>query len=166
MGTTIYLSLGSNLGDRLSYLQQATMRLKVGLDQSLVCSPIYETTPWGLSEQPVFLNCCLKLVTKAPPLQVLLFCQQIEYDLGRTREITWGARTIDIDILLYGEQQINLPTLTVPHPQLANRRFILQPFCDIDAAVMHPIIGLTITELLNQCPDKGIVTKTTMQIGV
>jgi 2-amino-4-hydroxy-6-hydroxymethyldihydropteridine diphosphokinase len=127
-----YLSLGSNLGDRKAYLQQATNALSQLPQTSLInTSSIYETPPWGLKEQPAFLNLCVALDTLLAPKALLNACLKIEKSAGRERDIRWGPRVLDIDILTYGEVQLHEDGLTLPHPEMLNRAFVLMPLNEI-----------------------------------
>ena len=129
---TAYLSLGSNVGDRLAYLQQAVEKLNQ-IEALTVCesSSVYETCPWGVKNQAAFYNLVLKVKTSLLPADLLTACQQIEKELDRTREKRWGPRTMDIDILLYGEKIISSATLQVPHPLMNQRDFVLVPLNEI-----------------------------------
>jgi 2-amino-4-hydroxy-6-hydroxymethyldihydropteridine diphosphokinase len=127
-----YLSLGSNLGDRKTYLQTAVNALSQLPQTSLInISSVYETPPWGLKEQPAFLNLCVGLDTQLAPKALLNVCLKIEKSAGRERDIRWGPRVLDIDILTYGEVQLHEHGLTLPHPQMLNRAFVLMPLNEI-----------------------------------
>jgi 2-amino-4-hydroxy-6-hydroxymethyldihydropteridine diphosphokinase len=155
--TTAYLLTGSNLGNREDFLQKACELLSQRAGNCKSISSIYETAPWGKTDQPAFLNQAIELETNLSPqdlLEVLLF---IELELGRTRTEKYGPRTLDIDILLYGMEIIELPQLQIPHPQLANRRFALLPLCELNPQLIHPITGISMKGMLNQCPDEGLV---------
>ncbi|MHB8126007.1 MAG: 2-amino-4-hydroxy-6-hydroxymethyldihydropteridine diphosphokinase [Desulfitobacteriaceae bacterium] len=134
-----YLSLGSNLGVRFNYLNEAVMGLSKQTEIK-VCkeSSIYETEPWGLTEQPVFWNMVLEIETDLEPLKLLQACQQVENNLGRERIIHWGPRTVDIDVLLYDNIVINLPELVLPHPRLEEREFVLAPLREIAPDLILP----------------------------
>jgi 2-amino-4-hydroxy-6-hydroxymethyldihydropteridine diphosphokinase len=130
--TRVYLSLGSNLGNRKAYLQQAIDALANLLHTTLIsASSVYETPPWGLKEQPAFLNLCLGLDTQLAPKALLNACLKIEKSAGRERDVRWGPRVLDIDILTYGEVQLHEHGLTLPHPQMLNRAFVLMPLNEI-----------------------------------
>jgi 2-amino-4-hydroxy-6-hydroxymethyldihydropteridine diphosphokinase len=145
--TTVYLSLGSNLGDRESYLRAALDRLSPRR-----VSPIYETEPVNYTAQPRFLNLAAEIETEMSPAQLLARTQAIERDLGRTRGIPKGPRTLDIDILFYGDAVIREPDLEVPHPRLAERRFVLEPLADLAPDLRHPVTGRTVAEMLASLP--------------
>lgn len=148
-----YLSLGSNLGDRFQYLQFAQQKIEQFIGICTKKSSIYESLPWGKTDQACFLNQVLEVETKLLPLSVLENCLAIENQLGRQRIEKWGTRTIDIDVLLYEQAQIDLPTLKIPHPYLAQRRFVLEPFCEIAPNIMHPTLQQNMANLLQNCPD-------------
>lgn len=129
---TSYLSLGSNIGDKLDYLKQAVKRLNKHHEIVVTkISPVYETKAWGLEDQEDFYNIAIEISTTLAPYSLLEVCQDIEQGLYRTREIHWGPRTIDIDILLYGACDIKEKALTIPHPYMLERAFVIVPLNDI-----------------------------------
>ena len=129
---TVYLSLGSNIGDRLEYLKQATKRLAEHDAIDVInCSSIYETTAWGVEDQADFYNSALTIKTNLKPKELLSVCQKIEFALDRTREFHWGPRTIDIDILLYEGVEMEEEELTIPHKYLFERPFVTIPLAEI-----------------------------------
>jgi len=158
MNKDLYLLLGSNLEDRINMLQQAREKLEKQLGAS-IASSFYATAPWGNTDQPDFINQVLKFKTTLPALEVLSLIQNTENSLGRVRHEKWGPRTIDIDILIYGSYSIESAELTVPHPEIANRRFTLEPLCELAAEERHPITGQQYSELLENCPDSLEVRK-------
>lgn len=130
--STVYLSLGSNLGDKRAYLENAVEKLRRTPDISVErISEYYETEPVGYTEQDTFLNICVKLATPLPPLVILDICLNIEQELGRKRLLRWGPRTIDIDLLLYDDLRMNDERLTLPHPRMFERAFVLVPLTEI-----------------------------------
>ena len=143
----IFLSLGTNLGDRRRNLQQAVQRLGAGMTVTAV-SPVYETEPWGETDQPAFLNICLAAATDLSPQETLAFIKQIETDLGREATYRWGPRLIDIDILFFADQIADEANLTIPHASLAERAFVLAPLADIAPNWAHPATGQTVAEML------------------
>lgn len=144
---TVALGLGSNLGNRLGNLREAVERLKP-LGPVTVKSDVFETEPWGLKEQPCFLNACLTLETSHDPLELLAFVKSVEQDMGRRTSVRWGARNIDIDILLMGNRLFSTETLQIPHVNLPNREFVLVPLMQILPDWRHPALGLNLPEML------------------
>ena len=155
----LHLLCGTNLGNRLRYLQQAQQLVEEQVGQIIKASSIYETAAWGITQQPSFLNQVLILDTNRAPSDVLGAILQIEKDMGRIRYKKWGERAIDIDILFFEGVVMESPELTIPHPWLQDRRFTLAPLVEIDPDLMHPIFQLTATQLLEQCKDTLMVTK-------
>ena len=151
---TIYLQIGSNIGDRNHYIDRAKKQIEKKIGKIHASSKIYETQAWGIRSQRDFLNVVIKVSTNFDPNKILKISQQIESDLGRIRKEKWGERCIDIDILFINNEIIKLKNLTVPHPHIQDRKFILRPLCDIASNLKHPIIKKDIKELLECCTDK------------
>ena len=156
-----YVGLGSNLGDRAGHLLLAVRGM---LDASLDVirlSSIYETEPVEYEHQPAFLNMVAELrgSTLPSPEQTLARLLRIEYALGRTRDVRMGPRTIDLDLLIFKDQQIETEFLTVPHPRLATRRFVLVPLNELVPGLVHPVLGKSISELLFQTSDESSVVR-------
>lgn len=147
-----YIALGTNLGDRWQLLRDAVARL-AELGDVVRFSSVYETDPVGYLDQPAFLNMVVALSTTLSPLRLLIGMQAIEQDLGRIRTFRNAPRTIDLDLLLYGDAIIDEPTLTVPHPRMDERAFVLVPLVEIAAAEMHPKHGRTFEELAFELED-------------
>lgn len=153
----ILLGIGSNIGDRCKYLNAAITGLEA-VEQISVkqVSAFYETEPFGFKEQDWFLNAVVAIKTSLQPLELLDVCQQIEKKLNRRRDIHWGPRTIDIDILVYNGIKLETERLTLPHPYLALRRFVLIPAAEISSDIIAA--GQTAQELLRNCPDECVVS--------
>jgi len=148
-----YLLLGTNLGDRLALLELAVECLTAEAGKIVALSSVYGSAAWGKADQPDFLNRVVRLATPLPPLQLLHVTQQIENRLGRERLEKWGARLIDIDILLYADITIDHPRLQIPHPHLPDRRFALMPLHEVAPLAVHPLLQCTVTELLKTTTD-------------
>ena len=148
-----WLLTGSNMGERENYL--AAARLEIALQCGIVqqISSIYETAAWGKTDQPAFLNQAIGLETTLNARQLMRRILKIEKQLGRVREEKYGPRLIDIDILLFGDEIHNYELLKLPHPELPNRRFALLPLTEIAGELIHPVLQLSIAELLARCPD-------------
>ena len=146
--TRVFLSLGSNLGDREALLQEALRRLEASGVAIVQRSSIRETEPQDLTDQPKFLNMAVEAATDLSPAELLSRIHVIEAAMGRERTIPKGPRTIDIDILFYGDTVMETGQLQIPHPRLASRRFVLEPLAEIAPGLRHPVTGLTILELL------------------
>jgi len=153
---TVYLSLGSNLGDRARNLRTAIEGLaRAGVAVRRVSS-IYETEPLELADQPKFLNLVVEAETALMPRQLLARTARIERELGRKRTVAKGPRTIDVDILFYGSSVINAPNLIVPHPRLAGRRFVLEPLAEIAPDLRHPVTRRTVREMLAEVSGQKV----------
>ena len=153
----VFLLLGSNLGDRHLFLNQAIEYVKADIAPVVKASSVYETQSWGKTSEPDYLNQVI-LITTALPAQIILErILAIEKKMGRKREEKWGSRIIDIDILFYGQQIINEPGLHIPHPELHKRRFTLEPMAEIAAAMVHPVLNKNILQLKGELNDNLIV---------
>lgn len=156
----VYLSIGSNVGEREFYLSQAVTALSKLVHTSVQrVSSIYETEPWGKKDQSFFLNQAIALETELSPEELLDNCHKIETQLGRNRKEKWAPRPIDIDILLYGEAMIQTQKLQIPHVHLASRRFVLVPLAEIAPDVRVPPSFDTVSMLLEQCSDPSQVVR-------
>ncbi|MEQ9298917.1 MAG: 2-amino-4-hydroxy-6-hydroxymethyldihydropteridine diphosphokinase [Cyclobacteriaceae bacterium] len=150
----IYLLLGSNIGDRSTQLSKAVSALDHPNLKVNITSKLYETAAWGKTDQASFLNQVLKCESDFSPLELLGHCQDVEKALGRERFELWGPRTIDIDILYFGQESHNTKSLIIPHPGIALRGFTLAPLSEIAPEFKHPLLGLTNEQLLEICPDQ------------
>lgn len=159
MHELVYLSLGSNIGDRAANLNAAIDRLRV-LGEVVAVSSFYETEPVEFIAQAWFLNCAVALDTEKTPQQLLAGIVDIEQQLGRRRGRKKGPRIIDLDILLFGNSIVDDPGLTIPHPAMHERRFALEPLAEIAPDALHPVLQLTIRELRDALPSEPVVRKT------
>jgi 2-amino-4-hydroxy-6-hydroxymethyldihydropteridine diphosphokinase len=157
--STTYLSGGSNLGDRKANLQYAIEDLRTAGMIVRRISSVYETEPVGFLDQPWFLNIALEVETSLAPQELLACCLEIEARQGRVRSFPGAPRTLDLDILLFGNLILDLPSLQIPHPRMAQRRFILHPLAQIAPDVLHPVLGLKIASLLSACLDPSSVKR-------
>ncbi|MEO7212763.1 2-amino-4-hydroxy-6-hydroxymethyldihydropteridine diphosphokinase [Mucilaginibacter sp.] len=156
---TVFLLLGTNLGNRELFLQEAIMHIEQLVAPVTKASSVYETQSWGKTDQPDYLNRVITLQTNLTARHVLEKILAIELLMGRKREEKWGSRIIDIDILFYGDAVINEPGLIVPHPELHNRRFTLEPLAEIAPEFMHPLFTKNILTIKSELKDNLIVKK-------
>lgn len=139
MMNTVFISLGSNIGNRFGYLQQAVRLLQQVERMNVVnVSSVYETDPVGYEDQAAFLNMVVEIKTSLTPHEILKKCNEIEAQLGRTREIHWGPRTVDLDILLYNEENMKTQDLIIPHPRMMERGFVLIPLVELQVNLVDP----------------------------
>ena len=165
MGKIVFLGLGSNVGDRREYLRRAVDLISATCGTHRRSSGLFETEPWGNKRQSVFLNQVVEIKTHHQPRELLDHCQTIEHTLLRRRFLRWGPRTIDIDILLYGNVMLKEEGLTIPHPGLKSRRFVLVPLAELVPDLMVPGLHRSIGKLLQSCPDTGKVIPFDLQTG-
>ena len=152
-----YVGVGTNLGDRWGYLALARRKLRDVLDAGLVrASPVYDTEPVG-PRQPRFLNAVLELEPRLPPRRLLALLLEVELGARRRRDVRHGPRTLDLDLLLYGDLVLCTPKLTVPHPALLARRFVLAPLAELCPELIVPGSGRTVAELLRAAPAQDVV---------
>ena len=147
MSHSVFIGLGSNLGDRLGNLHEAVSSIQPEV-YNLACSPVYETPPWGYLDQPKFLNQVIQSETDLQPMDLLFHFKEIETRLGRQPGIQFGPRLIDLDILFFDDLVIDSPPLTIPHPRLEGRGFVLLPLAQLAPDLRHPVLGKTMRELL------------------
>lgn len=152
----VVLLIGGNLGDRESLLKDAVLKLGKQFEV-LKLSGIYETAAWGGKSSGNYLNMAVLLSTDKSPLEVLDIGLEIESELGREREVKWGDRTMDIDIIYFGEQLIQTERLKIPHPMMSNRRFVLAPLSEILPDYIHPQLKMSSLDLLEKCSDESEV---------
>ena len=156
MPPTVYIALGTNLGERLSNLRTAIAALAPEVTV-LAESHVYETPPWGYEDQPAFLNMVVKAATDLEPESLLKFLKQLEVELGREKSVRWGPRLIDLDILFYDDLIIDTPPLVIPHPRMQERAFVLVPLADIASGFTHPVFGRSVGELLAEIDGREII---------
>ncbi|WP_349601814.1 2-amino-4-hydroxy-6-hydroxymethyldihydropteridine diphosphokinase [Azospirillum argentinense] len=165
--TTVYLALGSNLGDRAANLSAAQKKLAPQV-QVTQASPVYETAPMYVTDQPAFLNMVLRAQTALGPWELLSHVKSIEAEMGRDLKggLRFGPRPIDIDILFYGELVMYAPELEIPHPRIAERAFVLAPLADIAGDLQHPAIARSVDDLLATVPGRDTVVRTGTELPV
>jgi 2-amino-4-hydroxy-6-hydroxymethyldihydropteridine diphosphokinase len=154
-----YLALGSNLGDRAAHIREALARLETQGVKTIRVSSLYKTEPVGYKAQPWFLNCVAEVETNLMPLQLLKRCRAVERELGRRPGPGGGPRLIDVDILLYESAVVRSAEVTIPHPRMAERRFVLVPLGELAAQLRHPVTHLTVADMLHETPDQSQVVK-------
>ncbi|HUP11050.1 MAG TPA: 2-amino-4-hydroxy-6-hydroxymethyldihydropteridine diphosphokinase [Niastella sp.] len=150
----VFLLIGGNMGDRLQNLHQAITLLAETVGPVIQQSAVYETAAWGKTDQAAFLNQAILLNTALSALELITAVLLVEERMGRHRSEKFGPRVIDIDIMFYNEEIIDEPHLTIPHPQMQNRRFALVPLNELAPAMVHPVLKKTIEELLLECKDE------------
>lgn len=148
-----FLLTGGNIGDRMDYLLKAKKNIEKDCGEIINQSSVYETAAWGKEDQQAFLNQVLQIETKLSPENLLKTILQIEENLGRKRNEKYGPRTIDIDILFFDNEVIDVHGLKIPHTQMQNRRFVLEPLNEIASNKKHPVFHKTIHQLLQECKD-------------
>lgn len=150
----VFLLLGSNIGNKQEVIITAIRQINSNAGKVVQTSALYETAPWGIEEQDLFLNAVIEIETEMPAVTLLHTLLDIEKQLGRTRLVPkFGPRVIDIDILLYGIEIVDADDLTIPHPAMSQRRFTLVPLAEIAKDYIHPVFNNTIEQLLDECPD-------------
>jgi len=153
----IYIQLGSNMGNRKSYIEKSMQQIEQEIGNIICSSKIYESSPWGVSIQNHFLNSVIKIESELSSSILLKKLQEIENNLGRVRKEKWGERCVDLDILFYNSEIINTENLKIPHPYIQDRKFVLVPLSEIDTDYNHPVLHKNISSLLKECTDTEIV---------
>ncbi len=146
--STVYISIGSNLGDREDNCRKAIKFLKENGIAVKKQSSMHETEPWGVKAQPKFINMAIEVETDKKPEELLRVLEEIEKEIGRTETVKWGPRVIDLDILFYDDLILKIPGIEIPHPLLHEREFVLKPLCEIAPNKKHPITGKTVKEMI------------------
>jgi len=150
---TVYIGVGSNLGDKPHNCRHSLQRInQLPGCEVTTCSDIFKTEPDGVTGQDWYANCVAEIKTRHTPFQVLKDLLAIEYDMGRTRTKRWESRIIDLDILLFGQAIMESDNLTIPHPLLHKRRFVLEPLVQLAPNLVHPVLNVTIRQLFNELP--------------
>ncbi len=154
-----YLGLGSNLGDRAGAVRESVKRLVSEGDIQLNrLSSLYVTRPWGREDQPEFVNAVAEVDTALEPCELLARAKSVESDMGRKQSLRWGPREIDIDVLLYGDDVVDTDSLTIPHPRIEERVFVLVPLLELVPDLVHPLTGSRLAESLDRLKRRGEVS--------
>ena len=154
---TAYIGIGSNIGERERNLNCAIEMLNLAYEVEVTAvSSFINTTPIGYKEQPDFLNAAVEMITTLSAQKLLLVCQEIEKNLKRERIIRWGPRTIDLDILLYGDLILNEDNFTIPHPRMHEREFVLKPLTEIAPQAFHPVLEQVVSDIYHSLQSNGV----------
>jgi 2-amino-4-hydroxy-6-hydroxymethyldihydropteridine diphosphokinase len=154
-----YLLIGGNMGNREDFLAKSRGLINDHCGKIIKQSSLFETAAWGVEDQSAFVNQAIQIETHLKAEELLKKILSIEEELGRKREVKYGPRIIDIDILLFNDAILKSEGLTIPHPEMQKRRFVLVPLCEIAANDFHPVLKKSISQLLKECPDKLAVQK-------
>jgi 2-amino-4-hydroxy-6-hydroxymethyldihydropteridine diphosphokinase len=149
-----FIGIGSNLGNRVEHCDNAIKLLETGGISVLKRSVMIETKPWGVTDQPEFINMVIEIETDLPPDALLALLKKTERAVGRTETVRWGPRVIDLDILLYGDSVLKTPQLEIPHPRISEREFVLRPLAEIAPDTIHPVMKKSIRTLLKEVGSK------------
>lgn len=152
---TVYLALGSNIGDSVLHISNAIDLLREAL-QDIKQAPLYVSKAVGYTSQPDFINTAISGQTELSPQKLLTFIHEVEQQIGRVKRFRWGPREIDIDIVFYGEQVLKTTSLVIPHPRFSERDFVLQPIVDLDSQLIDPLSHQTVSHLLNQLDSSSL----------
>lgn len=156
----VFISIGSNLGDRAANCREAVRRIAGNADMRVVkASSLYETEPWGVKEQGAFVNSVVEIETVAEPGELFDFLKTVEAGIGRTPGKRWGPRVIDLDIIFFGDLVVDEERLKIPHPSMEERAFVLVPLNEIAPGLIHPVSGKKVSELLSALPGMSGVKK-------
>lgn len=155
----IFLGLGANIGDAKATLLTVIDVISERFETDVEVSHFYKSAAWGKTDQDDFINCCVGFRTNHSAIKTLEMCQAIENEYGRQRHEHWGPRTIDIDILFYGNEIIQTEQLDIPHPYIQDRSFVLLPLNDIASECIHPRFNRKVHDLLNECKDKTVIER-------
>lgn len=158
MPVIAYIGIGSNVGDRKANCRKAVESLAEA-GRIIGVSSLYYTEPVGYREQEDFVNAAAALETNRSPIELLAICHALEDKMERRRTVRWGPRTIDLDILLYGDLIVDLPGLVIPHPSMAERKFVLAPLVELAPEALHPVLNKTMAQLLDELKDSHTVMK-------
>ncbi|MEM7550036.1 MAG: 2-amino-4-hydroxy-6-hydroxymethyldihydropteridine diphosphokinase [Bacteroidota bacterium] len=160
----IYLLMGSNLGDRFNNLKLCMEELRKEVGKITKTSSVYETAAWGITEQNPFLNLAVEIVSDLNPSEMIDHFERIERKLGRKKVVKWGPRIIDVDILYFNDVILKTPSIQIPHKEIQNRRFALEPMIEINPSFQHPVFNVSQIDLLKNCKDPLDATKLNLQI--
>jgi len=148
---TVYLALGSNVGDREGYIRSAVGLIdRPPATRVVRVSAMYETRPYGVTDQPMFINAAAEVSTTLEPVELLALCKEAEVASGRVSRFRWGPREVDVDIIFYGDSVVDLPGLHVPHQDMHKRLFVLEPMCEIAPDFTHPVLKKTVREMMTE----------------